>query len=343
MGDERCAILLGPHLAVTGPRKGSMMATTTPTDPMGLAAGEALEDWTGDADYHEYTKAADPVGSGRIAAVPVERFPAALHATGATRVVPLDLSERLDTPWPATAPGLLAAFVCIPAGEELALQTTATSELLFVLSGSGHTTLATGTIAWGRGDFLAVPVGTHARHRAADDAVLYRVDDSPLLAYLGATATEARFAPTHYPAQTVREHLEAARVAPDAADRSRIAILLANQRLPQTLTVTHTLWAMFGVLPAGRMQRPHRHQSVALDLIVEAGPGCYTLVGTEIDPETRSIVNPVRVDWEPGGAFVTPPGFWHSHHNTNDTDAYLVPVQDAGLHTHLRTLDIRFS
>ncbi|HLH28529.1 MAG TPA: cupin domain-containing protein, partial [Acidimicrobiales bacterium] len=55
------------------------------------------------------------------------------------------------------------------------------------------------------------------------------------------------------------------------------------------------------------------------------------------------IVDPVRVDWESGGAFVTPPGLWHSHHNESEEPARLVPVQDAGLHTYLRSLDIRFA
>jgi gentisate 1,2-dioxygenase len=99
---------------------------------------------------------------------------------------------------------------------------------------------------------------------------------------------------------------------------------------------------MLGVLPAGRVQRPHRHQSVALDLIVDCRPGCFSLVGPEIDG-TGSIVDPERVDWESGGAFVTPPGLWHSHHNESGAPAHLVPVQDAGLHTYLRTLDIRFT
>ena len=27
------------------------------------------------------------------------------------------------------------------------------------------------------------------------------------------------------------------------------------------------------------------------------------------------ILNPVRAEWESGGVFVTPPGWWHSHHN----------------------------
>jgi gentisate 1,2-dioxygenase len=98
---------------------------------------------------------------------------------------------------------------------------------------------------------------------------------------------------------------------------------------------------MLGILPVGRVQRPHRHQSVALDLITECAPGCYSLVGSELDA-TGSIVDPARVEWEAAGAFVTPPGLWHSHHNESGRPAYLVPIQDAGLHTYLRSLDIRF-
>ncbi len=121
-----------------------------------------------------------------------------------------------------------------------------------------------------------------------------------------------------------------------------MSILLGNAATPQTLTATHTLWAMLGILPAGRVQRPHRHQSAALDLITACRPGCYSLVGHELDAD-GSIVDPVRVDWEAAAAFVTPPGLWHSHHNESGHPAYLVPVQDAGLHTYLRTLDIRFA
>ena len=119
-------------------------------------------------------------------------------------------------------------------------------------------------------------------------------------------------------------------------------MLLANTATPQTLTVTHTLWAMLGVLPAGRVQRPHRHQSVAVDLILDCAPGCYSLIGSHLDGDGH-IVDPARVDWEPAGAFVTPPGLWHSHHNESGQPAHLVPVQDAGLHTYLRSLDIRFA
>ncbi len=77
--------------------------------------------------------------------------------------------------------------------------------------------------------------------------------------------------------------------------------------------------------------------------LVDCAPGCYTLVGDQVDPGTRQIVDPVRIDWEPGEAFVTPPGKWHSHHNESGSAAHLVPIQDAGLQTYLRALDIRFT
>jgi len=54
-------------------------------------------------------------------------------------------------------------------------------------------------------------------------------------------------------------------------------------------------------------------------------------------------VNPTRIDWETGMAFVTPPGYWHAHFNETDENAYVIPIQDAGLQTWLRTLDIRFA
>ena len=107
-------------------------------------------------------------------------------------------------------------------------------------------------------------------------------------------------------------------------------------------TVTHVLWAMFGMVPAGATQAPHRHQSVALDLIVDCQPGCYTLVGTELQDD-GTILNPRRIDWQAGGAFITPPGHWHAHVNESGSTAWLLPIQDAGLQTYLRSLDIRFA
>ncbi|MFM8936658.1 MAG: cupin, partial [Vulcanococcus sp.] len=147
---------------------------------------------------------------------------------------------------------------------------------------------------------------------------------------------------THYPAAWLRQELQALAADPASARSNRLSLLLANRDLPATRTVTHVMWAMFGLVPAGATQAPHRHQSVALDLIIDCQPGCYTLVGTELNPD-GSIRNPQRIDWQAGGAFITPPGHWHAHVNASGHTAWLLPIQDAGLQTYLRSLDIRFA
>jgi gentisate 1,2-dioxygenase len=308
-----------------------------------LGVGEAVEDWTGDARFFEYSQAADPIGDGIISAVPAVSFSAALYADGPSRVVPLDLSAHLRTPYAATSPALLAAFLRINEGDELALQLNATSQLLYCIRGRGHSRVDGRVVRWKEGDFLVLPATVEATHVAEAASAFYSVVDTPLLDYLGATASAPRFRPTVFTAEAARARLAEVAAAPDADRKSRVSVLLNNARFDQTLTVTHTLWAMFGLLPAGRTQLPHRHQSVAVDLIVDCRPGCYSLLGDSVDPGTGRIVDPMRIDWESGGAFVTPPGKWHSHHNESGADAHLIPIQDAGLHTYLRTLDIRFT
>lgn len=52
-----------------------------------------------------------------------------------------------------------------------------------------------------------------------------------------------------------------------------------------------------------------------------------------IDKE-GNLIDPVKAPWKTGGAFTTPPGWWHSHVNETDEDAWVLPVQDAGLFTY---------
>jgi gentisate 1,2-dioxygenase len=308
-----------------------------------LAVGDAVEDWTGDARYFEYSRAANPVGSGHIPAVPLARFPSVAHTTVRTGVVPFDNAEALGiTDGPATSPGLLASFVRIAAGDEVVTDPVASSTLHHVLVGEGTSTFADGTVSWGAGDFVVFPAVGPVDHRATVDALVYRVTDEPLLRYLGVAPSGPRFVTTRFPAAEVRAELDRVVAAPRALDRNRLAVLLNTSPNQLTQTVTPVLWAMYGLLPAGAVQRPHRHQSVALDLVAQCRPGCYSLVGRSIDPNGE-IVDPIRVDWEPHGAFVTPPGLWHAHHNESGEPAIIVPIQDAGLHTHLRSLDIRFA
>lgn len=302
-----------------------------------------LEDWTGDARYYEYSTAANPIGSGHTSAVPMARFGRELYADAPTGIIPLDLSKELGiSHGAATSPGLLASFIRIRTGERVSTAPNATSQLYYVLEGRGFAAVDGRLVQWEKGDFLTLPAGTKAAFFADADAAFYWVHDEPLLRYLGAQAAEQRFRPTKFPRARAVAELEQIAARPGANDKSRVSVLLANAAEEQTLTITHVLWAMFGLLPPGQEQRPHRHQSVALDLILDARPGCYTLLGTRLD-DRGDIVSPTRVDWEAGGAFVTPPGMWHAHYNESGAPAHLIPVQDAGLQTYLRSLDIRFT
>lgn len=308
-----------------------------------IAVGIANEDWSGDARYFEYSAAADPIRSGHTPRVPIHRFPASLHVGQPTGVTPLDLAGDLGlASGPATSPALVASFVRVAAGEQLETRATATSELFVVLRGSGRSTIDDRVLTWAEGDLFVLPCGGAAVHAADTDAAFYWVTDEPLLRYLGVAPTEARFAPTFFPAARLQAELDVVARDPLAIARSRVSVLAATASQTQTLTATHVLWAMYGLLPVDAVQRPHRHQSVALDLIIEAAPGCYSLVGAKLD-DAGEIIDPVRVDWESGGAFVTPPGMWHAHINESGAPARLMPIQDAGLHTYLRSLDIRFA
>jgi len=307
---------------------------------------EPADRLTESARYHDYRYASNPVADGTLGAIPGARFGAELHELGPTRIVPLDTSSILGCPGPATSPGLCASFVHVRSGDAVATDANATSQLFFVMRGTGETRLegepGGERFAWRSGDLFTLPAASRATHAAGDDAALYWVHDEPLLRYLGVQATQRLFAPTLYGRDSILAALEAVVRDPASAHANRLSVLLGNRLFPQTMTITHTIWAMFGLLPVGAVQAPHRHQSVAVDLVVDAKPGCYTMVGKALGADGR-IAGGERFEWQPHSVFITPPGLWHSHHNESGHPAHILPIQDAGLHTHLRTLDIRFS
>ena len=307
-----------------------------------LATLEAHDEVTRDAQYFEYTSSANPIGAKLISRVPYRSFLASLYDSGPTRIVPLDLSKELACQGPATGPGLLANFVRIVSGDKVVLNPNATSQVFYVLDGTGRVNQAETSFRFGKGDFFALPGGAGAVLAADSTARLYYVNDTPLLTYLGVRIKTSRFSPTLYPAERARQELLKVANAPGAAQRNRVSVLFGNANFPQTRTVTQSMWAMFGVVGPKATQKPHRHQSIALDFISECEAGCYTLVGTDLDAE-GNILNPERVNWSPGMVFVTPPGYWHAHYNESGANCYVIPFQDAGLHTYLRSLDIRFA
>jgi len=295
-------------------------------------------DWTAAARFYEYTLAADPA----VPAIPFDVFESSRHRVGPTAILPWDLSAILKCPWPATSPGLLANFIRIMATEKIATAPKASSQLFYVIRGRGRSVIDEEELLWKEGDLFSVSAPGVAQHTALEEASLYWIHDEPIFSYLGAIPNQKRFTSTHYPRERLMAEVERVRAQPGAHRRNRMGVILGNADTTQTMTVTHSMWSLMNVLPAQMVQAPHRHNSVALDLCVSAHPGVYTLISKECTPE-GSLIDPIRADWNAGSAFVTPPGWWHSHHNESSHDAMVLPIQDAGLHTWMRTLDIRFA
>lgn len=295
------------------------------------------DEWSSAAQFYEYMSANNP----DMPKIEVKAFDSGLHRSGETRIIPLDLAADLKTSYPATTPNLMANFLRICAGESLQTAASATSEMFYVIRGAGTTETEWGTTQWSEGDLFVVPTTAKAIHSASADSAIYWVTDSPVLKYLGVAPTSQQFAPVLFTHAQITARLMQERSAPDALSRNRIGILLGNPACPLTKTLTHTLWSLYNILPAGATQLPHRHNSVAIDFCVTAGENTYTLVGDKIDSNGH-IINPIKAMWTPGSVFVTPPGWWHSHHNESGDDAIVLPIQDAGLITYMQILDIQF-
>lgn len=296
------------------------------------------ESWAENVQFFEYTSAANP----KMPRIKVDAFPAEMHQIDETKVIPLDLSEQLSTDYPATTPTLMAHYVHINPAESISTSAKASSQVFYVIRGSGSTETPDGVLTWKEGDYFALPGNVELTHSADSDTAFYWVCDSPLLEYLGAEPVSEQIRPVYFSSEALKGELAAVRKQNEGKDRNRNGILLANVDCPLTKTVTHTMWSLYNLLPANTRQKAHRHNSVALDYCVHAGPNTYTLIGKRVDAD-GNIIDPIRADWKPGCVFVTPPGWWHSHHNESGEDAIVLPVQDAGLHTQAQTLDIRFS
>lgn len=293
--------------------------------------------WAKQAMTWEYTAAARP----DLKNIPIQIFPARLHEEGETRIIKLDLSETLGTAYPATTPNLMANYIRICQNDRIQTVVSASSEVFFVMRGKGCTETSGGTLTWQQGDAFTLPTNAGMTHYADEDSALFWVHDAPMLQYMGATPTIPRFEPTYYAKSYLDSEISRIREEGVRENRNRNGVILGNPASEKSRTLTHSLWSLYNLLPKGAVQKPHRHNSVAIDLAVCAEPNTYTLIGKAIDAE-GNIIDPVKAEWANNTVFVTPPGWWHSHHNHSNSDAYVFPVQDAGMQIYMRTLDIQF-
>lgn len=352
-----CKIYMVMTLAVAAAAVGPISSPQCKGSNKGCSENEK---WGKQAEIYEYTSSANP----KMSEIPIRVFGPELHQQGPSRVVPLDLSADLQLDYAATAPNLLASFVRILAGESLPTGVErATSQLFYVIRGKGKSTTRAGDLTWREGDLFVLPYlgdnltrvchegGQCVNHFCIEDphyggCALYWVHDEPLLKYLGVRPdTVRRFEPTLYPGDVMKDTVASISNLDEKGQvRNRRGILLGNTATAQTKTVTPTMWSLLNNLGGNATQDPHKHNSVALDLAVSSGQQgkVYSLLGRSLNAD-GTILEPQRAEWQSGGVFVTPPGWWHSHHNEGNVPAWVLPVQDAGLYTHQRTLDIRFA
>jgi gentisate 1,2-dioxygenase len=78
----------------------------------------------------------------------------------------------------------------IRAGQSTQAERTTANQIVAVVSGSGKSTIGDRTIAWKRGDVVAIPTWHAYQHTADEDAVLFCVSDSVTLEKLNFLKTE---------------------------------------------------------------------------------------------------------------------------------------------------------
>lgn len=257
----------------------------------------------------------------------------ALEAPTSTGVVPLDRSDLLLTPYPATSPLLLASFVCIRAGDAMTTRPKASGEIYYVVRGDGRTIQEGRTLAWGPGDIFCLPGGVDVTHRADGDCVLFSVTDEPMLAFAKVRPERPADAPigiVHYPASMIAAELQALCERHLDADTAGRALFLTSRKMETERTCLPSLTLTLNAVKPGEAQRPHKHNAAAIVFIIKGG-SCHSTIGD------RSFA------WREHSVLLTPPNAVHAHRNTGDKTAVSLIVQDGGLHYHCRTMGFEFA
>ena len=257
----------------------------------------------------------------------------ALDAGTATGLVPLDLGAMLGTRFAATTPLILARYARIRPGEWLDTKFAASGEIYHVMRGRGETRAGTDRLEWDTGDIFPLPGGRGATHTAATDTVLWIVTNEPALAFERAQPPTPGTSPmpvVYYPADEIRRQLEAIHRRPDADSLPGKSVAFGCAGTDEERTILPSFTLAMNSLAPGDVQRAHRHNAIAVTLIVDAA-GCY------------SMIDGARLDWEPGTVMITPPGAMHSHHNEGSALARFLIVQDGGMHYHCRTMGFSYT
>jgi len=257
----------------------------------------------------------------------------ALDDAAPTGLIACDLSVPLGCAFPATTPLVLARYGRINAGETLTTNFVTSGTIAYVIKGTGVTVSGAEQIGWSEGDVFVLPGGIAASHTAETTAVLWLVTNEPQLAFENLRAPGPGCAPTdlvHYRAGEIDRQIDLLYDVGRDATIAGSALIFSAERQEATRNILPTLTAAMNSLPAGYAQPPHRHNSVAVSLIIR-GESCF------------SIIDGRRKDWSPWATTITPPVSVHSHHNDGTGQARFLIVQDGGIYYHARAMGFEFA
>ncbi len=274
----------------------------------------------------------------KLAEVPDQSFtdePAhALNPQSPTGMIACDRSRDIGTAYPATTPLILVRYARIRAGESLRAEFVASGVVVYVMVGSGTTACGDEQINWQSGDVFVLPGNvSHLHSSGADDAVLWIVTNEPQLAFEHLRGPAEGDAPTelvHFPASEIERQVDLLYSVGRADDIAGSALIFSSTKQQAIRNVLPTLTVAMNSLPPGGSQRAHRHNSVAVSLVIQ-GEQCH------------STVDGRRKDWLPWATTITPPTASHSHYNGGDQRAKFLIIQDGGIYYYTRALGFEFT
>ena len=219
----------------------------------------------------------------------------------------------------------------------------ASSNIFYVLDGEGTILFGNENINFKNGDIITLPFYSEFKIKSQSTNLVWGNDEA-LNDYLGVIPNRRRFTPTIYCNKMLIDFVKKANEDENYLKRNRNGVLLSNKQMvsENINTLTHTMWSLLNVIGPNIVQKPHRHNSIAIDLCISADDNkVYTLMSKDLNDD-GTVKNPIKRYWKKNTIFITPPGWWHSHHNESENEAWVFPIQDAGLYTYLNTLDIKF-
>lgn len=258
----------------------------------------------------------------------------------------IDNKETYHVDFKATTPNLLACFIKCNKKECIILDNkkdiNASSHFFYILHGKGEIIVDEKEWIIYLDDIFICPTAESIsikNNSEEEELHIYYINDSPLVNYLGCKTEQKIFKSCIYSSDFLHKNLNEL----SNSSNNRKGILLSNLDTEKLgiNTITPNLWCLYNELPPNTIQKPHRHNSVALDLCIQStdSDNIFTLIGDKLDCD-GNIINPVKVHWKKGEMFTTPPGLWHSHNNIGNSYAYVLPIQDAGLLLYQRILGI---